>query len=203
MRGSIAGVPALRWIAIVLALTLGGCAKPGQMAPVTGATVPNAESRPTGAWKFDRRVDPATGRPMGKAFVIATKVTLRQGQVLPQPAGLQLECFKGQPVVQVKYAERVGANRSASVAYRFDDKPGHTAAVRFLSDTKTFVIENREAVEEFVTELREADKLIVSIDSLVRGLTQAEFPVRSAETAIESAYAECPLPDKPVARRTQ
>jgi hypothetical protein len=185
-------------IAIALASALGGCVTTDvgvAPPPATPAAAVQAAAPPaTGQWKFDKRIDRATGKPVGKAWVITDRVTLRAGRLFSKPAGLQLQCFKEQPIVQVKFADRVGSNRSATFSYRFDDKPPRAAAARFLPDYKTVVIEDAVVVQQFVADLRSANKLFVSINSLVVGATRAEFPVHSAEPAIETGYADCPLP---------
>ena len=92
----------------------------------------------------------------------------------------------------MKYVERIGANRSAILEYRFDDKPGRKAEARFLQDYKTIVIENRAAVTAFVDELASANVLYLRVTSLFAGRTTAEFFVHGAPAAIEAAYADCP-----------
>ena len=185
-------------VATILAFALGGCVTTdvgvAPAPPASAATAQAAAPPATGQWKFDNRIDRATGKPVGKAWVITDRVTLRAGRLFSKPAGLQLQCFKEQPIVQVKFADRVGSNRSASFSYRFDDKAPRAAPVRFLPDYKTVVIEDATAVRQFVGDLRSASKLFVSINSLVIGATRAEFPVHSAEPAIETGYADCAQP---------
>lgn len=172
------------------------------LAPASAPASAQAAAPPeTGAWKFDRRVDRATGKPVGKAYVMTERVTVRSRKPFATAAaGLQLQCFKDKPVVQFVFQSRVGSNRSASLAYRFDGKPPRDASARFLPNYKTVVIEGRPAVQQFVAELRSGKTLFVSIDSLVVGATRAEFPVQHAEPAIETGFAECPLPPSPQRR---
>ena len=189
----------------ILAFALSACMTTGARSGSSPARSACRHARPrwrpaTGEWKFDRRIDRATGKPVGKAFVVTTRVTLRTGRVFARPAGLQLQCFKDKPIVELKFLDRVGSNRSATLAYRFDDKPPRDAAVRFLPDTKTVVIEDKPAVQQFVADLRTANKLFVSINSLVVGATRAEFSVHDAEPAIETGFADCPLPSAPQRR---
>lgn len=191
-------------IAVIAALALGACASQNVgLAPPAAPATALAEDAPppsTGEWKFDHRVDRATGQQVGKVYVITTKVTARAGKLFAKPAGLQLQCFKDQPVVLVKFTQKIGSNRSARTAYRFDDKPPRDAAARFLPDYKSIVIEDRAAVRQFVADLRGANTLFVSINSLVVGATRAEFPVRSPEPAIASGFAACPLGQATAAR---
>lgn len=147
---------------------------------------------PATSWQVDRKPDPISGAG-ANAWVLATRVTARAGK-LPRPAALQILCFKKEAVIRLQFGERVGSNRSATLAYRFDEKPGRDANVRFLSDYKTIVIEEKADVVKFAGELAAADTLIVSIDSLVIGKTNAAFPVRGALAAMEAAFAQCPLP---------
>jgi hypothetical protein len=189
-------------IAIVLALALGACADrnigllPPPAADASASAAAAAPPPSTGEWKFDRRIDRATGRPVGKAYVVTERVTVRGAKPFarPRPAGLQLQCFKHKPVVLVKFTQKVGASRSARMAYRFDHAPPRDAAARFLPDYKSIAIEDPAAVRQFVADLRGASTLFVSVDSLVAGATRAEFPVGSAETAIATSFADCPLP---------
>ena len=142
------------------------------------------------AWKFDRKSDPISGGV--SAFVIASRVTARAGR-LPRPAALELLCFKSEPVIRLRYSQQVGSNRSASLRYRFDGKSGREPSVRFLPDRKSVVIEDRADVSKFVGELGAATELIVSINSLSGGTTNAAFPVGGASAAVTAAFAQCPL----------
>lgn len=179
-------------VALIPAIALAGCVTDsvGLTSPAANAS---AAAPSPGAWKFDQRVDRATGKSVGKAYVVTTRVTIRSGRIFPKPAGLQLECFKDKPVVLIKFTQRVGSNRSASMSYRFDEKTPHSATIRFLPDQKSFVIEDPAAIRQFVEELNTANMLYVTVDSLVDGATRAEFPVQSAGPAIEAGFEGCPL----------
>jgi hypothetical protein len=163
------------------------------LALLATAIAPAAAQATAGApWNIDRKPDPITGAG-ANAWVLATRVTPRAGH-LPRPAGLQLACFKNEPIVRVKFGVMVGANRSASFRYRFDDKPGREPKVRFLADRSTIVLEEKAEVSRFASDLAGSDQLVVSVDSLIFGKTNAAFPVRGAPPAIAAAYAQCPLP---------
>jgi hypothetical protein len=165
-------------------------------APIAAfALVPPAAAQTPGAWKIDRKPDPITGGG-ANAWVLATRVTPLPGHAVPRPAGLQLVCFKDAPVVRVKFMQQVGANRSATFRYRFDEKAGHEPAVRFQADRSTIVLEDKAEVAKFAADLAGADTLVVSVDSLVFGKTNAAFPVRGAAPAITAAYEQCPLGGK-------
>jgi hypothetical protein len=99
------------------------------------------------------------------------------------------------------YGFEVGANRSATVEYRFDDRPGRKANVRFMRDRKTFVIEDKADVGKFVEELATANVLYLRVSSHTVGVTNAEYRVAGAPAAIEAAYDACPLKSEPAARR--
>lgn len=146
---------------------------------------------PAGDWKVDRKPDRVAGAGVS-AWVASTR-TISRTRVFPLPAFVHLLCFKDEPVVRLKFAERVGSNRSATLAYRVDDKPGREPEVRFLSDYKTIMIEDRNEVAALAKDLAGANELAVSIHSLTVGKTTAGFPVRGAPAAIDAAFAECPL----------
>ena len=56
------------------------------------------------------------------------------------------------------------------------------------------MIEDRKDVVAFVTELRDAKRLDITVSSLNKGNTTAEFNVEGAALAIESSFKTCPLP---------
>jgi hypothetical protein len=192
-------------VAILLALALSGCASRdvGLAPPAAMAAADTASAAPppaTGEWKFDKRVDRATGQSVGKAFVRTERVTARAGKLFSKPAFVQLQCFKDKPVVLVLFSQKVGSNRSARLAYRFNDKPPRDTKAHFHRDQMTIEIDDRSAVQQLVAELRDARTLFVSIDSLIIGATRAEFPVQHAEPAIAHGFAACPLPSGPATR---
>jgi hypothetical protein len=155
----------------------------------------------TGTWHYDRE----SGRIGGvnrlgegaegtKVFVRSRRASPPPGEFFADPAGLQLTCFRQAPAVQIRFAFPVGSNTSATLAYRFDDRPARHPAVRFLSNRRDIVITDPDAVALFVAELRTATLLFVEVDSLTVGRATAEFAVGGAEAAIGAAYADCPLP---------
>lgn len=187
MRGVVACV-----MGLILALALAACA--GASAPVTS---PVASAPPAGEWKIERREDRIAGKPQATALLITRSRNARIARERPglgQLASLQLLCFDNRPIVRLHFNYRVGSKRSAKVAYRFDDKPGRNAPVRFLPDFQTMVIEDEEDVARFAAELRAADVLVVRVASLIVGQSVAEFRVGGAPAALEAAFADCPLP---------
>jgi hypothetical protein len=171
----------------ILACAAAAC---GALGLGFGATLPAMAQTAASVWKFDRKSDPITGGV--SAWVLASRVTALTGH-LPRPAALELLCFKNQPVIRIKYSQQIGSKRSASPRYRFDDKPGREPSVRFLPDRKSVVIEDKADVAKFIGELGGATELIVSINSLSGGATNAAFPVGGAPPPIAIAFAQCPL----------
>ena len=173
----------------VLACGLGACASGGaQVAPAAA---------PTGDWKIEQRPDRISGTAQATALLIARSSnarTARSRPALAQMASLQLMCFDKAPVVRLHFNYRIGANRSATIAYRFDEKPGRDANARILPDFQTIVIQEPDDVMRFADELRTANALFVRVSSLIVGQSTAEFRVLGGQVAIDAAYAACPLP---------
>lgn len=181
----------MRAIAVIGAMSmLGGC--------VTAAT-PDA-----GAWKIERGHDRILGKPAAFALLNARSTNVRQ-QDLRYPyhqlqlGSLQLTCFDNAPVVRLEFNHRIGSNRTATLSYRFDDKPGRDAQARFLPTYKIAVIENRGEVARFVEQLRLSNTLYVRIASHVAGSSTVEFQLKGASAAIDAVFQSCPVdsPSKP------
>ena len=184
-------------VMVIAASLLGACAT-GDAALTTAATPAAGPPPPSpGDWKFERRADRVAGNAVTTAYLLVRSKNARTASRRPaliQFASLQLMCFKSEPIVRLHFNYRVGANRSAAVAYRFDEKPGRDLKARFLADFQTIVIENKAEVMAFVEELAASSTLFMRVDSLIVGPTSAEFRVQGAPAAIEAAFAECPLP---------
>ena len=185
-------------VMVIAASLLGACATGD--ASLTSAAAPAAAPPPSpGDWKFERRADRVAGGPTTTAYLLVRSKNARNASRRPaliQFASLQLMCFKNEPIVRLHFNYRVGANRSAAVAYRFDEKPGRDVKARFLPDFQTIVIENKTDVAAFVDELAASNTLFMRVDSLIVGSTSAEFRVQGAPAAIEAAFADCPLPSR-------
>lgn len=166
-------------LAVLLASSLGGCITNGNSDPAAGN------------WTIERKVDRITGAPAPKVYLAARAANSRSGKT--DNAIVQLMCFNAQPIVRFAFDFKVGASSTATVEYRFDQKPGHKADAKFLADFKTLVIEDRAAVAQFAGELATSTVLFVRVTSLALGRTEAEFRVPGAAAAIEAGYAECPL----------
>lgn len=151
-----------------------------------------ARSTPSGNWRVERTVDRVIGAPTSSA-ILATHAVSNGAIAFPPAASLQITCFKDEPLVRFSFGFKVGSNRNSVLGYRFDDKPGHEIEARFLQDTKTIVIEDSEAVAQFVRELATSQVLYVRIRSLNAPRTSAEFRVNGAPGAIEGGLAGCPV----------
>jgi hypothetical protein len=146
-------------------------------------------------------VDRITGAPLSGAFLM-TKTSSNSQVDYPQPAQLNLLCFKDQPIVRLVFDFKVGSNKNSVLGYRFDEKPGHEITdARFLQDFRTVVIEEKADVAQFVNELAVSEVLYIRIRSLNSGRSTAEFRLNGAPAAIEAAYAGCPLTAEPRSRR--
>ena len=172
-------------LAVMAVLVLSACA-------ARDPFVSNAAAVPSGNWRIERQVDRITGAPLSSAYVI-TKNSSNTLVGLPQPAQLNLLCFKDQPIVRMVFDFKVGSNKESVLGYRFDDKPGHEVEARFLQDFKTVVIEEKANVAQFVNELATSEVLYVRIRSLNSGRTTAEFRLNGGPAAIEAGFAGCPL----------
>jgi hypothetical protein len=169
----------------VLALTLCACRDRDPL-------VSSASAIPVGDWRIERQTDRITGEPLSSAILMTAKSS-NSAEAYAQPAQLQLLCFKDQPLVRLTFEFKVGSAKNSMLGYRFDEKPGHEIEARFLQDFKTAVIEKKEEVTQFVSELATANVLYVRIRSLNMGRTTAEFRLIGAPIAIDAAYAGCPV----------
>jgi hypothetical protein len=154
--------------------------------------LPGSQRPDAGDWRFVKREDPALGTTTVARLYIQTP-DRKKGTVYTE---LELACFKQQPVVRIEFPVKVGSNRSATLAYRFDERPARETGARFLQDYRTVVLEDKSEVAEFIKDLGTAHMLSLSIDSLVVGRTSARLKVQGATQAIEAAYAACPVGDR-------
>jgi hypothetical protein len=167
---------------LCLASALGACGDP---------TLTRYKS---GEWLIEGKIDRVSDRPSYQASVLARSRSYKAEPFQFEMADLQLLCFANAPVVYFKFLTPVGSNRNSRLSYRFDQNPGQDVRVRILRDEKIIVIENQDDVVRFVDQLRTASNLIVQIFSLTEFLSTADFKVEGAQTAIDAAYAGCPLP---------
>lgn len=181
-----AGVLRVRPAAVLLAVITASCAAGDAAWPPTAAPPPDA-----GRWTLAPRTDAVSGATITTAYIEANRLNALGGL---QSASLQLGCFRGQPVVRIAFNQKIGTNRSATLAWRFDDRPGREAKVRFLSDNKTVIIEDPAEVAAFAGALAVSDKLELTIVSLIFGRSVLRAPVGGGAVALAQAYATCPLP---------
>ena len=80
------------------------------------------------------------------------------------------------------------------------DSPARRPNARILQDFQTIMIEDKKDVAQFVTDLRGARRLDVTVTALVNGTTIVDFNVEGAAAAIDTAFATCPLPAQPAPR---
>jgi hypothetical protein len=168
------------FLAIMLPLALGACVTDGP-----------PRDPADGNWIIDRRVDRITGMPGPKVYVEAHGIVGRSSHT--GTSIVQLMCFKGDPIVRFANDFRVGSNTTGGLVYRFDQKPAHTPKVKFLTDFKTVVMEDKTAVAEFVGDLETSSVLLLRVTSLADGNTEYQYRVTGGPHAVEEAFAACPL----------
>lgn len=173
-----------------MAVALAGCLRD----PYVGGGL----ARISGNWQIERAEDRVAGRPVSRASLY-TRRSSHSRVSYPLSASMQLTCFRQQPIVKFEFETRVGSNRTSTLGYRFDDRPGRDVAARFLNDFRTVVIEDRAEVSRFVGELAASEQVYVRIDSLNAGRSAAEFQLNGAAAAINAGFAECPLDAPPPA----
>ena len=188
------------WIGAVVAIgasiVVGGCAPRDPFVTMAGATR-------IGDWIIERQVDRVTGAPVPSATLVGR--ASNSGVDNAKQGVMQLTCFGGKPLVRFGFEFKVGTDTNSFLGYRFDDKPGRETVqgVRFQQDYRMAVIEDKADVAQFVSDLAGSSTLYVRIRSLNAGRTSVEFKLAGVETAIEPAFAGCPLtPETPTSKRT-
>ena len=177
----------------VLALPLAGC-------PARDPIVSTSTPAPVGNWRIERQTDRITGAPLSSAF-LTTRNSSNSAVAFPQPAMMQLSCFKQAPLVRLGFQFKIGSNVNSEFGYRFDEKPGREIKARFLMDFKTVVIEDKADVAQFLGELETSAVLYVRIRSLNMGRSSAEFRLEGGAEAIKEALAGCPFSPAQTAKR--
>jgi hypothetical protein len=172
--------------ALLLMLPLAACAGTDNSALSANASVASA-----GKWRIEPRVDRISGGTAPSS--ILETVARNTHSVDPHVGVVQLMCFDKKPIIRVAFNIKVGANNTAILEYRFDEKPGRKANGEFLSDHTIFLIDEKADVAKFLDELATSTVLFVRVSSLALGRTTAEFRVTGAPVAIESVYAQCPV----------
>lgn len=173
----------------VIAVALAGCVSNGTVR--------------SGHWQIDQRPDLITGTPVAGAVTLAAQASNSTDPLRASLAALQLTCFENRPIAKINFSFRIGSDRNTSFGYRFDDRPGRDAVEsRVLLGFRVIVIEDAAALQQFVSDLRGANQLVVRIRSLNAGTSTAVFPVDGSDQAIEAAYRDCPLSPAQDPRRT-
>jgi hypothetical protein len=171
---------------LVAVLVLGACVTRDPAVSTSNAT-------PSGNWKIERQIDRITGAPLPSAQLM-TRTSSNSGAPSQRPAGLQLTCFETRPLVRMSFEFKIGSDANTVLGYRFDEKPGRdNVAARILPGYQVIVIEDRAAVTDFINDLNGARQLYVRIRSLNAGRTTAEFDLDGSATAVQAAFAGCPL----------
>jgi hypothetical protein len=174
----------------VAAMALGLC------ACTRDPYVANGPAVWAGKWRVATLTDRVTGAPFSAA-VLATRNSSNSEVTFPQPATMEIGCFRDKPVVRFAFAFKIGSTRNAEFAYRFDEKPGRVATARITLDHMIMVIEDEDAVRPFVNELASSHLLYMHVRTINAGRSSAEFELEGAKAAIDAALAGCPV--KPAA----
>lgn len=148
----------------------------------------------TGQWKFEQRSDPVSGSQVTTAWLSISRYHFLSAKFYE--GELQLMCFKTRPVVRLAFNLRIGSDKTAALAYRFDENPGRYAKAKFFAREKFIVIDDRKEVADFVEQLQSAQSLFLRVTRLRAGSFTAKFPVHGGQHAVDAAFAECPVADK-------
>jgi hypothetical protein len=156
----------------------------------TGPLGAAAETTSSGAWRISKGIDSVTGVKTANIQLVSDK-TSHGGLTFPGGAGLQLGCFKGQPVVHFEFGFQIGSKSDSEITYRFDEKPAHAIKPHILRGLEMMVIEDKAEATQFMNELATANRLYVTINSLAKGSSAAAFNVAGAPAAIELIRTAC------------
>lgn len=173
---------------MLLSLYLGACAQD------LARTEPGPQKPDTGQWQFERRHDPVSGSEVTTAWLSISRFHILSGNFYE--GEVQLMCFRTRPVIRLHFNMRIGSDRTAALAYRFDENPGRFPKAKFFARERLIVIDDKKEVSEFVDQLQSAQTLLLRITRLRAGTFTAKFPVHGASHAIEVAFAECPVTEK-------
>lgn len=186
------GVALVR-LGVIGSLCLCGCARDPFVTP-------KGEIR-SGEWWIPQQIDRVTGLPLPSAYVFAQASS--SNVEYPRVSSLMLTCLeKNEPLVRFAFDFKIGNNRDSVLGYRFDDRPGHEdVASRIVRGNQIMVIENREAIARFVSELPGSKTLYVRIRSLNGGRTAVEYPLEGSAAALRAAFANCDMPEPPLPER--
>lgn len=177
------------WSGVVIwILALGGC--------VRDPFVTSDGDTRSGEWYVARQIDRVTSKEIPSATVYA--YASNSYEDFPLASSAQLTCMDRKPVIRFGFSFKIGNDRDTVLGYRFDDRPGHEhVESRVLLGKQQIVIEDPNALAEFMSELPGADKLYVRMRSMIGGRTAVEYPLRGSEAAVQAAFADCPMPPPP------
>jgi hypothetical protein len=145
-------------------------------------------------WWISHQVDRVTGAELPSAYVYAE--ASNSNLEYPRVSSLLLTCMeRKEPVIRFAFDFKIGTGRNTVLGYRFDDLPGREdVTIRVLRNNRIIVIEDRETIARFVTELEKSQTLYVRIRSIDGGRSAVEYPVAGAWTAIRAAFTNCDMP---------
>ncbi len=184
LRAGLIGAQLRACGAFTAAVLLAACARDPAVTSLDAASAGN--------WRIERQLDGITGGPISSALLVTRTVSTAK-IVFPPPVQIRLLCFQNQPAVLLAFEFMIGSTRIAEFSYRFDNKPGHLARVRFTDDYRRVIIEDRNEVAQFVGEMVTSKVLYLLIRSINRGRNSAEFHLDGALAAINAAFAGCPV----------
>jgi hypothetical protein len=168
--------------------------------------------RKVGNWNVETSIDRTTGRPISSSSLqsIAQRNFTAGHLFEDQPdldltvgmnrwTTMQLLCFRGEPIVNFNFVDKVGTERNIEFSYRFDNRPGGQAKLHMARQWTVASIEDQDEVRTFIDQMRTSRQLYILIRSLNAGRTSLEFQLDGAPEAIAAAYVGCPLkaPDPP------
>jgi hypothetical protein len=179
------------WLGVV-ALWLGACTRD----PYVGTYFGGGPAKWAGKWRVATLTDRVTAAPFAAA-VLDTRNSSNSEVTFPQPATMEVACFRNKPIIRFAFAFKIGTTRNAEFAYRFDDKPGRVADARITLDHTFLVVEDEGAVRLFINEMTGSQTLYMHVRTINAGRSSAEFELEGARIAVDAALAGCPV--KPTA----
>jgi hypothetical protein len=172
-------------VVCILGLLLGGC------ETAMSLIVPVGGDARTGNWRIERVADPVSRTGQQPSASLPSR-SWHSKYTLPRSVVMQITCAKTQPQVRFAFDIRVGSSRTATVEYRFDDRPLQEVKARFRQESTMAVLEDEDEVAELIGGLTTARALHLRIRSLNLGVTTAEFRLDGAASATAVALMSCP-----------
>ena len=98
--------------------------------------------------------------------------------------------------MQMSFELKGGSDRTAWLAYRFDEKPGREVKVRFLNGFRDVVIEDEAELAQFAHELATSERSCTCASAwLTADRAPTEFRLAGAPAAVAAGFGNCPLAD--------